>query len=368
MIDINRKNTIILQDLSNNELTQLFHNINVTPLTFRTTLNIPDNITFGNEIEVNDISEERASFFTSLFNDIYNLQGNDIYKVHPEETADAEIVTPRLTNKAIHWTNFKEMYETLSDTGATIGYNTASHVHIGTNLIDTPQKLSLLLKTLVVFEPIIFKFGYGEVNEPRGFLQARLKRSIFSPMMSPSRVKNFTNALDHYKYNDQNLMTQEFYYFISPELTFRPVFNFKDFDFFKLHDGKATEPNNSDHIEVRCFNGTLNPEISQNNINLMTSIVDAVINGTIDEKYINTEYAKYKKKRYNFDTFCAILYDKEKVEQYNRLLNGFNKIKLDKALKLSDMIFKTDLDKCYFLKQYLKLFDADIEYVNSLVK
>ena len=50
------------------------------------------------------------------------------------------------------------------------------------------------------------------------------------------------------------------------------------------------------------------------------------------------------------------------------MLNGFGKIKLEKALKLADMIFDTETDKYYFLKQYLKLFQADPEYIRGLVK
>ena len=39
------------------------------------------------------------------------------------------------------------MYRVLYATGATIAGNTSSHIHIGSNLINTPEKLSLLLKT-----------------------------------------------------------------------------------------------------------------------------------------------------------------------------------------------------------------------------
>jgi hypothetical protein len=221
----------------------------------------------------------------------------------------------------------------LYDTGATIGQNTSSHIHIGSNLINTPEKLSLLLKTLVVFEPIIFKFGYGYLDKPRDFLTSRAEHSIFSPMMTPKRVSLFTDELDHYNHGAQGVMRAKFLDFVKPDLRFRPVFNFKDFDFSKIHYGiEMDEPNTSDHFEVRCFNGTLRPEIAQNNINLITSIVAAVLNGKIDENYIKKEYDRYKKKRYNFDTFCAILYDEDKVAQYNRLLNGFGKVKLEKAL------------------------------------
>ena len=369
MESVNRDTNIILSSLSKTELISLFTRINEMPLTFRCRLNIPSNISFGNEIEIEGITLNRASLITELFNDSVGLYGEDRYEVHPEQTAAAEIVTPVLTNRVHHWTTFKSMYELLCETGATIGENTSSHIHTGSNLINTPGKLSLLLKTLVVFEPIIFKFGYGILDKPREYLTSRLTYSIFSPMMTPKRVCAFTDELDHYNHNDKNAMGAKFSEFIRPDLAFRPVFNFNNFDFSKLHYGIAVEePNSEDHFEVRCFNGTLRPEIAQNNISLIISIVAAVINGKIDEEYINREYEKYRKKRYNFDTKFAILYEEDRVAQYNRLLNGFGKVKLDKALKLADMIFDTEIDKCYFLKQYLKLFNAEPEYIRGLVK
>ena len=369
MESVNRENNVILSSLSKKELIDLFTRINDMPLTFRRKLNIPNNISFGNEIEINGIPLDKAVLITELFNDVAALYDEDRYAVHQEETAEAEIVTPVLTNEVWHWATFKEMYDTLYETGATIGQNTSSHIHIGSNLINTPEKLSLLLKTLVVFEPIIFKFGYGYLDKPRDFLTSRIEHSIFSPMMTPKRVSLFTDELDHYNHGAQGVMRAKFLDFVKPDLRFRPVFNFKDFDFSKIHYGiEMDEPNTSDHFEVRCFNGTLRPEIAQNNINLITSIVAAVLNGKIDEEYIKKEYDRYKKKRYNFDTFCAILYDEDKVAQYNRLLNGFGKIKLEKALKLADMIFDTETDKYYFLKQYLKLFRAEPEYISGLVK
>lgn len=369
MYSVKKEDNIILSALSKEELLVLFNKINKKPLVFRSKLTIPNNISFGNEIEINGISLGNTRLVTELFNDVSDLYDEDRYAVHEEETAEAEVVTPVLTNEVWHWVNFKQMYDTLYETGATIGGNTSSHIHIGGNLIDTPEKLSLLLKTFVVFEPIIFKFGYGYADEPRELLTSRKEYCILSPMMTPKRVKAFTEELDHYNHNAQGIMKSKFLDFLASNLSFRPVFNFKNFDFSKIHYGIGMDnPTPDDHFEVRCFNGTLSPEIAQNNINLITHILLAVIEDKIDKEYVFSEYEKYKKKRYNFDTFCAVLYDDDKVEQYNRLLAGFGKVKLDKAIKLADMIFDTEIDKCYFLKQYLKLFEAEPEYVQSLVK
>ena len=293
MESVKKEGNVVLSSLSKKDLISLFSKINEMPLTFRRRLNIPNNISFGNEIEINGIPLDRAVLITELFNDVAALYDDDRYVVHQEETAEAEIVTPVLTNEVWHWATFKEMYDTLYETGATIGGNTSSHIHIGSHLINTPEKLSLLLKTLVVFEPIIFKFGYGYLDKPRDFLTSRIEHSIFSPMMTPKRVSLFTDELDHYNHGAQGVMRAKFLDFVKPDLRFRPVFNFKDFDFSKIHYGiEMDEPNQHDHFEVRCFNGTLRPEIAQNNINLITSIVAAVINGKIDEEYIKREYDK----------------------------------------------------------------------------
>lgn len=368
-IMVNISKNIILTDLNKDELLNVFIKINQMPLVFRKKLNLSPDISFGNEIEFNDLILKDAKVLVNDFNTKNGLDNKDSYKLHVEKTAEGEIVTPIHTDTEKDWELFRGIYDALKNTGATIAGNTASHIHIGTHMIDTPEKLSLLLKTLVVFEPIIFKFGYGYDEEPREYLRAVPNRCAFSIMMTPKRVKNFIEALDKYNYNSPGEMNKCFKDFLAMELAYRPVFNFNGFDFNKLQYRLGTdEPSEYDHMEVRCFNGTLNEEIAQNNINLISHIFMAVIEGKLDIKYINEEYAKYAKKKYSFNSKYALFEEEKEIPQYNRLLDGFNKIKMEKALKLADMIFDNELDKYYFLKQYLKLFYKDEEYIVSLVK
>ncbi len=368
MLSINKSRNIILSSLTKDELDNLFKEINKLPMKFRRNLVLSEDITFGNEIEVNNVQLNKAVLMTELFNDIHELDENERYVVHQEQTASAEIVTPILNNTKKNWNNFYDIYEMLYDTGATLAGNTSNHIHIGTHLINTPEKLSLLLKTLVVFEPIIFKFGYGRGDKPRSYLKFRDEiHCVFSPMMTPKRVRSFVDMLDNYNYKSPGIMMSGFKNFLRNDLKFRPVFNFNNFDFSKLQYEIEQSANTDDHIEIRCFNGTLSPEIAQNNINLVTHIIQAVVEDKIDKEYVNAEYEKYKKKRYNLDKDFAMFETKD-GEQYNRLLDGFGKVKMEKALKLADMIFDNELDKYYFIKQYLKLFNADLEYVEGLTK
>lgn len=358
-----------LCSLSKSQLISFLRIINKKDLVFRDELDLSPTISYGNEIEVNGIELEHAKVMVDYFNKERDLDDSRLYTAHEELTASCEVVTPILTNDRDMWKNYYDMYQMLRESGATISDNTASHIHIGTHPINTPHLLSLFLKMLVVFEPIIFKFGYGTTSVPREFIRCRFSNSNYSMMMSPKRVSKFVQTMDKYNPKHVDAMAESFASFLADDLEFRPVFNFKSFDFNKLQYGlPVSEPKTIDHMEVRCFNGTLSPEIGQNNINLIAHIVEAVATGRIDEKYLEEEYKRYKKKTYDFDVWRAVILDDRECLRYNRLLDGFNRVKMDKALKLADMIFSNDLDKAYFLKQYLKLFDVKDEEVVRLVK
>lgn len=363
-----KKGCIILSSLSESQLRDLLLKINNLPLRFRRNLNLPSYISFGNEIEVNNLNLSSAEFVVELFNDVHDLKSNQRFVVKEDQTVDSEITSPILTDTEEQWELFRDMYEVLNGTGATIGENTSCHIHYGTHMINTPHKLSLLLKTLVVFEPIIFKFGYGEDMTARESIVYRDERVIFSPIMFPQRVRKFTDVLDNYKRSSPGVMSSCFKSFLTQDMHYRPVFNFNNFDFSKLqYEIEYDSPNKDDHLEVRCNNGTLKPEIAQNDINLVAHIIWAVNEGLMDEEYIEQEYAKYKKKKYNFDCPYMIIDSFEQGEKYNRLLAGFDKVRLDKAIKLADMVFITDIDKLYFLKQYLKLFSVKDDVVDRIL-
>ena len=77
MESVNRESNVILSSLSKKELVDLFTRINDQPLEFRRRLNIPNNISFGNEIEINGIPLDRAVLITELFNDVAALYDED---------------------------------------------------------------------------------------------------------------------------------------------------------------------------------------------------------------------------------------------------------------------------------------------------
>ena len=84
MFSVNKSSNIVLTSLCTDELLSLFKKINETPLKFREKLHLPDYITFGNEIEVDDAPLDKTVLMVELFNDIYDLFDNEKYVVHQE--------------------------------------------------------------------------------------------------------------------------------------------------------------------------------------------------------------------------------------------------------------------------------------------
>ena len=99
----------------------------------------------------------------------------------------------------------------------------------------------------------------------------------------------------------------------------------------------AFKPYNT--IEFRCPNGTFDPVIWQNNVNLLVQLL---------------LYSK------------SSSFQEDRIEKRHQLiLNQFDDLKwyqeifLEQALELCDLIFTNNLDKLYFLRQYLKSFQVN---------
>ena len=90
-------------------------------------------------------------------------------------------------------------------------------------------------------------------------------------------------------------------------------------------------------IEFRSPNATSNAIIWQNNINACTKMLDTCGRGDIDENFldnkIKNEFVPYKENKYLYG--C---------------------INFKNVLEFVDIIFDNNLDKIYFLRQYLKNF------------
>ena len=100
----------------------------------------------------------------------------------------------------------------------------------------------------------------------------------------------------------------------------------------------ADEPNNNtskNTIEFRSPNATTNSIVWQNNINVFTKMLLVARNGKLDEDFLDYKLA---------DEFVP----------FENAGYMYSMVNLRKVLEFVDLVFDNNLDKVYFLRQYLK--------------
>ena len=227
----------------------------------------------------------------------------------------SELKSPKLRDTKEAWQDLKNMCELLSRYSE-IGKHCGSHVHIGKQAFGIKNESFInFMKLWSIYEPIIFRFTYGEFLGPRPFFT----------IVSKSISRYFVDMCKYAK--KENIDDKDFLvWFIGQDdaaIRFKHWFDLKTFEF-------------------RCPNGTLNPIIWQNNANVFMKMVlysgsGRFASGLIDEKMERL--------------FLTHLSDSE--------------VHADYAIEFADLVFDNNLDKIYFLRQYLKDFEKGGQYVKA---
>ncbi len=342
---LDMKSNTIISLLNKNDLEQLLYYLEKYYLELRKNINIEKDITFGIEIETENINRKDLINNFYKHNILYyksnNICGYNLEKHYEKKqekinnwylcddkslTNGIELVSPIFTDKEDAWIDIEEKCLELKKYSE-IGINSGGHIHIGANALKNSGKsLINLLLLWSTYENIIYRFSYGEYlyNRISVPLCANLSRNKFWRIYKTYEKKVYKNdkvppkmiiELSNNRYQTINFS------------------NMKFTEEARLHEYGNT-------IEFRCANGTLNPIIWQNNINLFTKMI---------------EYSN----KYN--------YDKEKIVKRRKdeiLVDTFiyKNIFLTQAIEFVDLIFNNNLDKIYFLRQYLKSFEEKDSY------
>lgn len=321
--------------LSYNELYFFLMDLRNFYLKVSPSLNLKEEVTFGIEIEADYVNpkdlyfyalSKKINFFNYavidpiLFNDkIYTnkrlLKNWNIDKETDPKTA-VEIISPILKDTPKTWKELFVVCKLLQDRKAQITEKVGAHIHIGAHLMKDLNSWVNLIKLWTLYEHIIFRFSYGENLNYRSYILE---------YAGPIRNKVMNNIE---KVSEVN--------YISSLLTLLGIKNSQS-DSLDLHRilyffKNVYVKNNT--IEVRCPNGTISPEVWQNNINFFIKLILYSTSENFDSDYINFHLKKLE-------------------EKYNTI-NNYNRLDLTNALKLCDMIFDNNLDKINFLKQYYK--------------
>ena len=308
---INLNDNDLFSNLHKNDLQELILQIEKFALEYRNKLNIPDYLTFGIEIE-----------YEGIFSKFVN---NFIKKEYPNWDSrkdlslliGGEIVSEPLTDNLKTWNELKKICHYLKRKNAITTKNAGGHIHIGAQIFDNDlEKWQYFVKTYIVYESIIFRFAYGDkINGRKKILKYAYPcgRTLYRKLQILENAKKTTDLMNFFP-SDKYLA-----------LNFSNVYFMKGWHFKK------------NTIELRCPNATIEEAIWQNNINMFAKLVLSTTEKKVDIDFLN----------YKINNIDPQIFNQKYL---------YNEIQLQNALEFVDLIFDNNLDKIYFLKQYLKDF------------
>ena len=292
--------------LRGSDLQELLIQISEFNLTYRETLNLPKRLTFGIEIEYEGIISTDLSL-----------------------KFGGEIVSEILNDDIETWKKLKTVCMYLKKRNAITNRNAGGHIHVGTKIFkNNLDSWKIFIKTYLLYENIIFRFGYGDK------ISARKDILEYAPPCGKELYRKIEKLYEAEKIVDLigYIPTDKYL-----------ALNFSNIRFFQKWSSFYTK----NTLELRCPNATDEEIIWQNNINMFTKLILSSTKGTIDEDFI-----EYKIKNIN-------------PELFNNLYL-YNEVNLKEALEFVDLIFDNNLDKIYFLKQYLKDFQDNYGCKNAI--
>lgn len=304
-----------LVSLSKLELKELMLYLKNYQLQYKTQIGLSKDLSFAAEIEfsnaiLKEVSQKVHHEFEYL--DWYVHEDASVTKIINNNLIGGEISSDILHDNPQDWFNLLNIFNILNKAKAKITDSTAFQIHVGFQILKGNIKhLDRLIKTWCVFEDIIFRFGYGSLAYPRKDIM------LYSAPILLTSKRLFTSK--------ENLFS-DLQAIKDSEFTKKRCLNLSHI--FSLSPQECQ--NNT--IEIRCFNGTLNPLVAQNEIYFILKLILYVTSDNYDEALIN--------KMFN---------NLSPVE-----LPTYSKFNLLKALQLCDMIFENSSEKIAFLKQYVK--------------
>ena len=159
-IDPNRNDKF--SKLNNLELQQLLNELDNYYLTYRENLNLPEFVSFGLELEYQNVSNEIIKEY--LTNNLSTWQFVE------EKTLDngGEINSPKMFDKSNYWKELKQVCDYLKQNAAEVSDSASSHVHVGVQVLGSSvDNWRKFIKAYIVYESILSRFFYGDKINPR---------------------------------------------------------------------------------------------------------------------------------------------------------------------------------------------------------
>jgi len=314
-----------LSNMTGSELQDFLYYLNKSYLSLRNRLGFRKYVTFGIEIE---FEKTKGLYAFIKKQDEENIDSDSWIAKNDGSLDDGiEIESPILRDSEKTWSELNKICK-LAQSHGKIFKNSGGHVHVGAQVLGKQPKSWLnFLKLWSVYENIIFRFCYGEYLSPR-------------PKILDYAEPQLINFFEEYMElkDEDNLDIKRVIEFINYGRN-------QAVNFSNVSNPSGYQKENT--IEFRCPNGTLEPVIWQNNINLLVNLLMYSNSLRYDDDIIIE-----RKNRLEF-----VINNDEEV-----YLDMYNEIYLEQALEFADLIFKTNYDKIYFLRQYVKNYQTANKY------
>lgn len=313
-----------LSELSSKEIRRLLHLLKNYQLELRPKLNLPQKVTFGVEIEFG--CRYRTNIYPQLKKELEEYSSN--WKLKEEMSNDGlEVISDILIDEEQYWRILKDVCEMISIYGVESSLS-GGHVHIGAHLFQNYDDCYSFAKLLTAYENLLYRFGYGEyLNAKNRLWYAKPMRDHWESVLQMNKgeeIPNFAELVAPKRAQSVNLIAFS--------------------NNYKIYQKDNT-------IEFRFPNGTLNPIIWQNNINVFTKMMLYIQKKSVNQEFLDTRISNNHKTK---PTFLKFGKKKKPTPITLENIQEYEKIDLEEALEFSDLIFDNNLDKINFLRQYYK--------------
>lgn len=318
-------NNVKLSEMSDSDKVYMMYLLKQYYLGLRNKLGLDQSLTFGLEIEFEEANLKAIQ--RQLYNSFYLKE----WEVVPDWTLvnGAEINSPKLRDSEDTWIDLSGVCNLVSR-NAYVMNNTGGHIHIGTQILgNNPKYWGNFIKLWTVYENVIFRFLYGEYLSARsGIIEHAKPISLdfidrVEDIDKRTRMINANHLFKLLDVGEDNV-----------KLRRKKSVNFTNVS--RLEPYKYDQEINMNTIEFRSPNGTFDPVIWQNNVNFLVKLMLYCRSDSFNEEIINRRRIQ-------------IINDEipSNISKYSRIY-------IDQAIELCDMIFDNNLDKVYFLRQYVK--------------
>lgn len=289
----------------NSQMIQQFVDENEEKTEVKRKINLPENMTIGIEIE----SEGKQSEF---IRDLEKFYKDWIIKYDASIKKGVEIVSPILTPS-----RSEEIYQVcnrLHLCGQEITPSCGGHIHIGANYLTTADSFKALITIWEEIEKLLYIISNKEGEIPRESIK-RFAKTVSPKIMKAIKsgeinlekeeeLGEFISELQKVQKKDE-IAGDEKYYGIQ-------------FNNVKKDDSTIKEKNT---IEFRLSNGTIDPDIWIENINLYGSIIKIAEEIANIERKEEAQMTLQEKKKYGlYKKLHFTSSDKEKIELLISLL------------------------------------------------